>query len=188
MQASSEIVIKQPAERIDLARWVSTLSDGDYQACSPGHRAAGIFSEGGTFGSVNVENVGGHLLVQHYLAVFASPERVVMHSRNTRAYVMHLFPATIEGDVDGRCTASGQRQRAAPLRRRDADARAVVGGCNTGIAAALSPLARSGRDAVLREGYCTKDQRRRAQWRGIVADADTRRFPASRGSIVVAQR
>lgn len=45
---------------------------------------------------VNVESVGGHLLVQHYLAVKSTPNHVVMHSKNSRVYVMHLVPATIE--------------------------------------------------------------------------------------------
>jgi len=96
MKTSCETSINYPVERIDLAGWLANLSDRDYQACSPGHRAAGTFREDGTLGSVNVESVGGHLLVQHYLAVESAPNRLVMHSRNTRVYVMHLVPATIE--------------------------------------------------------------------------------------------
>jgi hypothetical protein len=72
------------------------LTDREYQACSPGHRGAGVFRENGTSGSINVESIGGHLLVQHYLATTATPNRVVMHSRNTRVYIMHVAPATIE--------------------------------------------------------------------------------------------
>ena len=96
MKASSQIAIDHPAERVNLPRWIATLSDREYQACSRGHRAAGTFNEGGTLGSVNVESVGGHLLVQHYLAATSSPNHLVMHSRNTRVYLMHLVPATIE--------------------------------------------------------------------------------------------
>ena len=36
------------------------------------------------------------MLIQHYLAEKAAPDQVVMHSKNTRVYVMHVFPATIE--------------------------------------------------------------------------------------------
>jgi hypothetical protein len=96
MKRSSMTVIDQPADRIDLAQWLSTMSDRDYQACSQGHRAAGTFREGGTFGMVNVESVGGHLLVQHYLAKEATANHVLMHSTNTRVYVLHIFPFTIE--------------------------------------------------------------------------------------------
>jgi hypothetical protein len=96
MKRSSMTVIDQPADRIDLAQWLSTMSDRDYHACSQGHRAAGTFREGGTFGMVNVESVGGHLLVQHYLAKEATANHVLMHSTNTRVYVLHIFPFTIE--------------------------------------------------------------------------------------------
>jgi hypothetical protein len=96
MKAASQTEINHPAHRIDLGAWLSTLSDRDYQACSHSHRAAGTFREAGTFGMVNVESVGGHLLVQHYLAVTSTPSHVVMHSKATRVYVMHLAPAIIE--------------------------------------------------------------------------------------------
>ena len=96
MKTSSQIAINHPAERVNLARWISTLSDHDYQACSRAHRAAGTFREGGTLGMVNVESVGGNLLVQHYRAEKLAANHVVMHSKNTRVYVSHLVPATIE--------------------------------------------------------------------------------------------
>ena len=96
MKTSSQTLINHPAERINLGRWISTLSDRDYQACSRAHRAAGTFREGGTLGMVNVESVGGNLLVQHYLATKLAADHVVMHSKNSRVYVSHLLPATIE--------------------------------------------------------------------------------------------
>lgn len=95
VSASCATSIAQPAERIDLVEWLANLSDRDYQACSRGHRGAGTFRENGAFGSINVENVGGHLLVQHYLAAKSTPHHVVMHSRNTRIYLMHVVPTTI---------------------------------------------------------------------------------------------
>jgi hypothetical protein len=96
MKSSSATVINLPADQIDLPHWLATLSDRDYQACARGHVAAGTYHQDGVLGSINVENVGGHLLVQHYLAEDASPHRITMRSRNTRAYVLHTFPATIE--------------------------------------------------------------------------------------------
>jgi hypothetical protein len=96
VKTTAHSVINHPVERIDLARWISTMSDGDYQACSRAHRAAGTFREGGTLGMVNVESVGGNLLVQHYLATKLEPDHVIMHSKKSRAYVMHLMPASVE--------------------------------------------------------------------------------------------
>ncbi len=96
MKTSHETVIAYPAARIDLVRWLSTLSDRDYQACSRAHRAAGIYRQDGKLGMVNVESIGGNLLVQHYLAAESGPNHVVMRSKDTRVYVSHLMPATIE--------------------------------------------------------------------------------------------
>jgi len=96
MQASNKALIPSPVDRIDLVDWLANLSDREYQECSPSHRAAGAFRENGTLGTVNVESIGGHLLIQHYLATKSTPHHVVMHSTNTRVYVMHVMPATIE--------------------------------------------------------------------------------------------
>jgi hypothetical protein len=96
MQHSSRTVIDHPADRIDLVQWLSTMTDGEYQSCSRSHRAAGTFREGNTFGMVNVEAIGGHLLIQHYLAKEATANRILMHSTNTRVYILHVVPATIE--------------------------------------------------------------------------------------------
>lgn len=96
MRTFSEAAIAHPADRIDLPAWLGNLSDRDYQACSPAHRAGGTFREDGKLGSINVESVGGHLLIQHYVAARSAPGHLVMHSRNTRVYLLHLVPATIE--------------------------------------------------------------------------------------------
>lgn len=96
MKAASQTDVDCAADEIDLAVWLSTLSDREYQACARGHLAAGGFRDGDTFGSVNIESVGGHLLIQHYYATQAAPKHVVMHSRASRAYILHLVPVTIE--------------------------------------------------------------------------------------------
>lgn len=95
-KSTSATTIDCAADRIDLVAWLTTLTDRDYQDCSRAHRAAGTFHEGPTLGMVNVENVGGNLMVQHYLMATGSPSRVVMYSRDSRAYLGHLIPATVE--------------------------------------------------------------------------------------------
>jgi hypothetical protein len=95
VKTSCETTIDHAVTCIDLAGWLQNLSDRDYQACSRSHRAAGVSREDGTFGSINVEAIGGHLLVQHYLAVRADRDHVVMHSTRTRVYLLHLLPVTI---------------------------------------------------------------------------------------------
>ena len=96
MISSSEALIAFPIGRIDLPHWIETLSDRDYQACSTSHRAAGVFRETGVLGSINVESIGGHLMIQHYLATRTDPDHVVLRSQRTRAYLLHMLPVTIE--------------------------------------------------------------------------------------------
>ena len=95
MKTSSETLIHYPVERINLARWISTMTDGDYQACSRAHRAAGTFRRRESRDG-QCQSVGGNLLVQHYRATKLTADHVVMHSKNSRAYISHLFPATVE--------------------------------------------------------------------------------------------
>ena len=64
-----ETPISASKEAFNLHDWVFTLSDKDYQTTARGHIAAGSSSHtDGTQTSVNVESVGGNLLVQHYVA------------------------------------------------------------------------------------------------------------------------
>ena len=61
--------------------WVFTLSDKDYQTTAKGHIGAGSsIHTDGTQTSVNVESVGGGLLVQHYVAEVKEPDHVKMVS------------------------------------------------------------------------------------------------------------
>jgi len=92
MKFSHEAVISAPVDNVDLEEWLFTLSHSEYQAAARGHRAAGTFTENGVRSTVNVESMGGTLMVQHYHAVSAEPTRVEMLSERSRAYVMHLIP------------------------------------------------------------------------------------------------
>ncbi|MBE8518433.1 hypothetical protein ILP97_13115 [Amycolatopsis sp. H6(2020)] len=96
MKHTGHTTLAAPIERIDLANWLFTLSDTDYQACSRGHRAAGVFVQDGVRGMVNVEAMGGHLIVQHYRELTATANHVEMLSERSRVYLFHLVPATIQ--------------------------------------------------------------------------------------------
>ena len=96
MKHTGTAVLHAPVDRVDLENWLFTLSDAEYQACARGHRAAGTFVQDGVRGTVNVEAIGGHLIVQHYQEVSAKPSRVEMLSKRSRVYLFHLVPATIQ--------------------------------------------------------------------------------------------
>ena len=73
--------IDAPKEAFNLHDWVFTLSDKDYQSTARGHIGAGSsIHTDGTQTSVNVESVGGGLLVQHYVAEVKEPDHVKMVS------------------------------------------------------------------------------------------------------------
>ena len=76
-----ETPISAPKEAFNLHDWVFTLSDKDYQSTARGHIGAGSsIHTDGTQTSVNVESVGGGLLVQHYVAEVKEPDHVKMVS------------------------------------------------------------------------------------------------------------
>lgn len=66
---STEVAdIDGPIEKIDIATWLRTLPDKEYQRSAPGdHKAAGYtVDDDGTPMSINVEMIGSGLVVQHY--------------------------------------------------------------------------------------------------------------------------
>ncbi|NQX54045.1 hypothetical protein HQN86_10495 [Pedobacter panaciterrae] len=66
-QSSATATINAPAAAIDITDWLFKLSDLEYQACSKAHVACGSTMDiNGKRVSINVENVAGNLLVQHY--------------------------------------------------------------------------------------------------------------------------
>ena len=80
-QTVCEAPIDAPKEAFNLHDWVFTLSDKDYQTTARGHIGAGSsIHTDGTQTSVNVESVGGNLLVQHYVAEIKEPDYVKMVS------------------------------------------------------------------------------------------------------------
>jgi len=77
---TAKVATKEPSEEIDLGTWIFGLSDRDYRACAKGHHGAGTYTDENGRGMVNVESVGGHLIVQHYRRSTHTPPR----SRCTR--------------------------------------------------------------------------------------------------------
>jgi hypothetical protein len=91
---TTRVPLDAPGNEIDLEAWLFGLSDSDYQACAKGHRGAGVFADAQGRGMVNVESIGGHLIVQHYRVVRTGPRSLEMHSPASRVYLFHLIPVT----------------------------------------------------------------------------------------------
>jgi hypothetical protein len=92
----SESVIDRPIESLDLAHWVFQMSDRDYQRCARGHIACGSSPlPGGTRASINVESVGGHLLVQHYEPEVFEPHHIRMVSHASEMWIFRLVASCV---------------------------------------------------------------------------------------------
>ena len=116
MKTSHSTPLQVSKEAIDLEEWIFSLSDEDYQAASPQHRAAGVTRSNGVRGTINVESIGGTLIVQHYREVSADADGFELLSERSRAYLFHVFPVraevrwimAVESGTDGndslRCT------------------------------------------------------------------------------------
>lgn len=68
-------VIAVPIEKIDIAKWLFTLSEAEYQrCCPPDHISCGTTStDDGMPMSINVEMIGQTLMIQHYAAETMTP-------------------------------------------------------------------------------------------------------------------
>jgi hypothetical protein len=92
MRRTATATLDVPAAEVDLEGWLFGLSDEDYQACARGHHGAGVFNDERGPGMVNVESIGGNLIVQHYRPVQAGRSDMEMHSPASRVYLLHLVP------------------------------------------------------------------------------------------------
>jgi hypothetical protein len=81
VDSSFSAVINAPIERIDIPTWCFTLPEKDYQACSPAHIAAGFTTApDGKRMSINVETIGGSLMVQHYVETLGEKDHLILDS------------------------------------------------------------------------------------------------------------
>lgn len=108
VNSSFTAVINAPIGKIDLPAWAFALPDKEYQACSPAHVAAGFTtSPNGKRMSINVEVIGGSLMVQHYIETVGHKEHLVLKSvsdvftpngRTTIEVMWELSVRPIDGD------------------------------------------------------------------------------------------
>lgn len=74
--------VNAPIGAVDIADWLLHLPDAEYRRCAPpDHKAAGsTTTDDGRPMSINVEMIGGDLLVQHYVAEIAEKHHCHMVS------------------------------------------------------------------------------------------------------------
>jgi hypothetical protein len=81
VDSSFTAIINAPIEKIDIPSWCFSLPEKEYQSCSPAHIAAGFTtdSSGGRM-SINVETIGGSLMVQHYHETLGEKTHLILDS------------------------------------------------------------------------------------------------------------
>ena len=74
-------IINAPIEKINIPEWAFSLSENTYQECSPAHiSAAKTIGADGRRMSINVEIIGGSLMVQHYQEEVSEPDHLILTS------------------------------------------------------------------------------------------------------------
>jgi hypothetical protein len=81
VDSSFTAIINAPIESIDIPSWCFSLPEKEYQSCSPAHIAAGFTTDadGGRM-SINVETIGGSLMVQHYRETLGEKTHLILDS------------------------------------------------------------------------------------------------------------
>jgi hypothetical protein len=81
VDSSFSAIINAPIDKVDIPAWCFSLPEREYQGCSPAHIAAGFTTApDGKRMSVNVENIGGSLMVQHYVETLGHKDHLVLDS------------------------------------------------------------------------------------------------------------
>ena len=83
VDSSFSATINAPIDLVDIPSWCFTLPESEYQACSPAHCSAGATTTSdGRRMSINVEILGGSLMVQHYVEEIGQPDHLRLVSNS----------------------------------------------------------------------------------------------------------
>lgn len=117
VDASFTAIIDAPIEKIDLPRWAFTLPDHEYQGCSPAHVAAGATTSlDGKPMSINVEVIGGSLIVEHYVETLGEKHHLILDSVSDvftpsgRTTIHVLWELSVKAIDDQRCEFTNRVQ------------------------------------------------------------------------------
>ncbi len=93
---TSEAEIGLPAEKADLKKWLNDFSTQDYRKSARGHWAmAGGIDRDHNCMTINVESIGGHLMVQNYRNQVVHPHSLKFVSDLTDLWIFHIVHVSI---------------------------------------------------------------------------------------------
>lgn len=77
----SSAIINAPIEKVDVPTWCFGMTEEEYRRCSPAHIAAGsTTTPEGKRVCVNVEAIGGSLMVQHFVETLGEKDHLILES------------------------------------------------------------------------------------------------------------
>ena len=110
-QSAYTAVINAPIDAVDIAGWLLHLPDAEYQRCAPpDHIACGYTTtDDGRPMSINVEQIGDALIIQHYVGEITENHHCRMVSLsdsfvpNERTKVQVIWDLSVEPIDDEHC-------------------------------------------------------------------------------------
>lgn len=110
VDSSFSAIINAPIDKVDIPAWCFSLPEREYQGCSPAHIAAGFTTApDGKRMSINVENIGGSLMVQHYVETRGHKDHLILDSTsdvftpNGRTTIHVTWELSVKDIGGGRC-------------------------------------------------------------------------------------
>jgi hypothetical protein len=117
VDSSFTAIINAPIEAINIPEWCFNLSERDYQGCSPAHIAAGFTTApDGKRMSINVETIGGSLMVQHYVETLGKKDHLILDSTSDvftpsgRTTIRVTWELSVKAMGDGQCEFTNRVQ------------------------------------------------------------------------------
>ena len=96
MEFTETVRVAVDAGAVNLADWIFGLTDEEYRSVAIGHHAMGIIGCSERLGIINVEQIAGTLIVQHYYTKTAEASHVHLVSDASEGFLLHTVPFTMK--------------------------------------------------------------------------------------------
>ena len=117
VDSSFTSIINAPIAKIDIPEWCFGLSEQEYQGCSPAHIAAGFTTApDGKRMSINVEIIGGSMIVEHYIETLGTKRHLILDSTsdvftpNGRTTIHVTWELSVKDAGGGKCEFTNRVQ------------------------------------------------------------------------------
>ena len=107
MEFTHSVPLPVAADSIDLADWIVHLTDEEYRACAKAHHAMGVIGGDRRLGLINVEQIAGTMIVQHYYTEVAEGGHVRFVSEASEGFLLRSVPFTMRVWWDMAVLAAG---------------------------------------------------------------------------------